>query len=154
LNFETVIIGIGNPLAGDDGAGARVIELLEKAGVPAELVVMGTPGYGLITYLEGKKRVIIVDAAFYNGRAGEVRMVPWTELIDQGTHTTLNQHGPGLLQTLEQARILGLLPNEVLVCCIQAGSASPGQGLGLETEAGAQAAARQIIHMLKGPRHA
>jgi hydrogenase maturation protease len=141
-------------LAGDDGAGARVIELLEQAGVPAELVTMGTPGYGLITYLEGKKRAIIVDAAFFQGQAGEVRMVHWTQLTDHGTHDTLNQHGPGLLQTLEQARTLGLLPAEVVVCCIQAGATELGQNLSPQVQAGVQDAARQITKMLKGVANA
>ncbi len=57
------IIGLGNPIMGDDGLGIYVIKELKKhtiAGV--ELVEGGTSGIGLLRHLKGEKEVIIVDA--------------------------------------------------------------------------------------------
>jgi len=61
---ETVIIGFGNTLMADDGVGVRAIEELQKMGVPEgiELVDGGTSALDVISYLEGKRRAIFIDA--------------------------------------------------------------------------------------------
>ena len=63
--LSTLIIGLGNPLRRDDGVGVRVVELLAARDLPAgvEVVDGGTPGLGLVPLLEGRQRVILVDAA-------------------------------------------------------------------------------------------
>ena len=57
------VIGLGNVLLGDDGFGPFVVELLRRRyGFPpaVELLDLGTPGLGLVTYVHGHDAVVIV----------------------------------------------------------------------------------------------
>ena len=60
-----LVLGLGNPLRGDDGIGPRVIEALQDRGLPSgvEVIDGGTGGLGLVNMLSCRQRVIIVDAA-------------------------------------------------------------------------------------------
>lgn len=73
-----LILGLGNPLMSDDGVGVRAAEML--AADPEVLrradVVAG--GADLLRYMdlfEGRRRVILIDAAEGPGDPGEVRVV-------------------------------------------------------------------------------
>lgn len=59
-----LIIGLGNPLMGDDGAGIQVVNELQKLDLPdyVDVIDGGTPGVGLIDMMSGYSRVIVVDA--------------------------------------------------------------------------------------------
>ncbi|MEK6538662.1 MAG: hydrogenase maturation protease [Nitrospirota bacterium] len=59
-----LIIGLGNPLIGDDGAGIQIVEELKKSDLPeyVDVVDGGTAGVGLIDLMSGYSRVIVVDA--------------------------------------------------------------------------------------------
>ncbi len=59
-----LIIGLGNPLMGDDGAGIQVVNELRESDLPEYVDVIdgGTPGVGLIDLMSGYSRVIVVDA--------------------------------------------------------------------------------------------
>ncbi|TEU12634.1 MAG: hydrogenase maturation protease, partial [Anaerolineales bacterium] len=57
---RTLILGLGNPLLGDEGIGVRVGEELSGLELPAgvEVVEGVTAGLGLIGLMEGYQRVI------------------------------------------------------------------------------------------------
>ncbi|NIV31968.1 MAG: hydrogenase maturation protease, partial [Anaerolineae bacterium] len=54
---ETLIIGLGNPLRGDDGIGVRVVQMLADEALPesVEVVEGGTLGLGLVSLMEGRR---------------------------------------------------------------------------------------------------
>lgn len=61
-----LVIGLGNPLMGDDGVGERVAEsLLLRPDLPEEIDVIagGTDLLRLAFEIEGRERVVVVDAA-------------------------------------------------------------------------------------------
>ena len=53
---ETLIIGLGNPLRGDDGVGVRVVQAFAEQALPAgvEVVDGGTQGLGIVNLMEGR----------------------------------------------------------------------------------------------------
>ena len=61
---QVLILGVGNPLMGDDGAGIRAVELLEQYHLPEHFKVqeIGTPGWGLGAWFEGQASVVLIDA--------------------------------------------------------------------------------------------
>lgn len=63
---DTVIIGIGNILLGDEGVGIHVIKELKKVDLPPSVVVIdgGTAGFKLFPILEAyqKSKFLIIDA--------------------------------------------------------------------------------------------
>lgn len=59
-----LVIGIGNILIKDEGIGVRVAEQMMKMSLPPDVEVMdgGTGGLDLLYAVEGRKKVIVVDA--------------------------------------------------------------------------------------------
>jgi len=80
---KPVIVGIGNTLRGDDGAGVEVIQRLEKRGkVHATLIDAGTVpenALGLITKAS-PTIIVLVDAADMNEQPGATRELAPAEL--------------------------------------------------------------------------
>jgi len=74
-----LVLGIGNLVMGDDGAGVRVVQELQKRYVfPPHVEVMdgGTLGLDLLPKLEGIGRLLMVDAVETGGEPGTlVRLV-------------------------------------------------------------------------------
>jgi hydrogenase maturation protease len=56
-----LIVGLGNPLMGDDGVGARVVESLAGQ-VDADVLIGGTDMLRHAGEMEGRDRVILIDA--------------------------------------------------------------------------------------------
>jgi len=59
-----LILGIGNILIKDEGIGVRVAEQMMTMSLPPDVEVMdgGTGGLDLLYAIEGRKKVIVVDA--------------------------------------------------------------------------------------------
>ncbi|MFN2184641.1 MAG: hydrogenase maturation protease, partial [Anaerolineae bacterium] len=60
---ETLVLGLGNILLGDEGVGVRVVErLLEQYDFPEGVRVMdgGTLGLDLLPYVEDASRLLVV----------------------------------------------------------------------------------------------
>jgi hydrogenase maturation protease len=147
---KPLIIGIGNSLMGDDGAGPHVISLLEKTQVHhADLLVLSTTGFALLTHFEGRKKVIIVDAATFEAAPGTVVRVTRDQVKDKNSGG-LSLHDADPFAVYDQAKALGLAPRELVVYAIRFETITPRQGLSPLVEAGAQRAADLIVKELCG----
>lgn len=125
------IIGIGNPLMGDDGAGVAAIERLRQHHLPegVELIDAGTGGLALLYLMEGVDKVIFLDAVEMGQAPGTVRRFPAEELATAGEGGSgLSLHATGLLEVLALARQMGPNP-EVVLMGIQPESVAWGLGL-------------------------
>jgi hydrogenase maturation protease len=78
---EVAVIGLGNPLAGDEGVGVRLVEELQEkyecAGV--EVRELGTSLFSLIHVLPGKTKAIIIDCALMGEKPGTIRRFGFAE---------------------------------------------------------------------------
>lgn len=109
------VIGIGNPLMGDDGIGIAAVAALEKEGVPegVEIIDGGTGGLTLLTLMEGAKRVILVDAVETGCPPGTILRLAGEDL-EPKTASSLSLHSGGLPEVLALGRALGTLPPLIL----------------------------------------
>ena len=59
----TLILGVGNILLSDEGAGVHLVRRLEREGLPEEVEVLdgGTAGLDLLDHLYGRRRLVLVD---------------------------------------------------------------------------------------------
>ena len=91
IRGEAAVIGIGNILRGDDGAGPKFIELLKKKKVVAHLFDCGTAPENYIFPIlsSGCDTVILVDAADFKARPGEIRVFDLDEIskVSFSTHS-------------------------------------------------------------------
>ena len=81
----TLVLGIGNPLLGDDGFGVEVIARLrgERSWPQVELLDGGTAGLYLLPHLEGRAHILVVDAIDFGGRPGQIVHRPVAEVPAQ-----------------------------------------------------------------------
>lgn len=128
--METVVIGMGNPDRGDDGAGIAVARRL-RAGPPLAATVCECPGdvLSLLDLWRGFGRAILIDAAAGEGAPGTVRRLdagqgPLPEALGAAS-----SHSWGLAAAVEVARCLGELPPRLLVYAIEGGSFGHGRAL-------------------------
>ena len=96
----TLILGLGNPLRGDDGLGPRVVAELQRHRLPDGVAGEdgGVAGVGLLQYLEQWERVLIVDIAEMGRQPGEyVRFSP-AEVRLGSKDDAYSVHGAGLAE--------------------------------------------------------
>jgi hydrogenase maturation protease len=145
---KPLIIGIGNSLMGDDGVGPYVISLLEqKSDIDADLLILTTPGFALMTHFQGRTRVIIIDAASFEGAPGTVTRIT-RDMIGKKPSSGFSLHDIDPFAVYDQAKTLGLAPNELVVYAIRFETIAPREGLSPSVEAGARRAADLIAEEL------
>jgi hydrogenase maturation protease len=139
------VIGVGNPLAGDDGVGIAVIEQLERAGLPAGVGIIdgGTGGLTLLTLMEGAVRVILVDALEMGREAGAVAGFTYAAGLFAAGPAGFSLHQAGLGEVLALGAELGDLP-ELFIVGIQPAVLELGQGLSAAVAAAVPVAAAAV----------
>jgi hydrogenase maturation protease len=122
-----LVIGIGNILLRDEGAGIHVINSLKEDGYDeAELMDGGTGGFHLLGVIQSYKTVIIVDASLDNYAAGHVRIL--NPKYAKDFPRQLSAHEIGLKDLLDAAFLLGNAPQIYLVAI----SVKDFQDMGME----------------------
>lgn len=141
------VIGVGNPLFGDDGFGIRVVEELRKApDLPEGVDVIdgGSMGVELIEYLEDYRRVIIVDAAEMGLSHGEMRVVRPEEVRSLEKGKPLSLHSTDILGTIELGRVLNKTLADIYVVAVEPEILEIREGLSPKVEAAVKAAIDEI----------
>lgn len=120
-----IVIGLGNPILGDDGVGWRVAQaLLALVGEAKEIEVdcLALGGLSLMERLVGYEQAIIVDAiCTREAPVGSVSCFPLEELPDLCTGHTTAAHDVSLQTALKVGRAMGAtLPEDIMVVAIEA----------------------------------
>ena len=81
---DTVVVGCGNLLRGDDAAGPVLVRMLAERELRpgVRLIDGGTAGMDVAFAMRGARRVIVVDASAIGVEAGTVHRVPGSELMN------------------------------------------------------------------------
>jgi hydrogenase maturation protease len=125
---EVLILGAGNLLLSDEGAGVHTIRrLLETADLPEQVQVLdgGTLGLDLLHYLEGIHYLLIVDAMETGGPPGTLRRLAGDE-VPAYLSIKMSPHQIGLPDMLFAAKLRDLYPREVVIWGVQPGSIEVG----------------------------
>ena len=143
---HVLILGLGNPLLGDEGIGVRVVEELKELELPDGVTVVegGTAGLGLIGLMEGYQQVIIVDAVDMGHSPGRVVRFTSSEAQFKTAEAPLSLHQIGLGEVLALAKALEVALAEWVIIGIQPSRVERGIGLSPEVEG----AIPQIIRII------
>lgn len=119
---KTLIVGLGNPILGDDGIGWRVAEAIRGSLPTAEVDCLALGGLSLMERLVGYERAIIVDAIqTRDGQNGQVYTLPLEALPDLSAGHTTAAHDTSLQAALSLGKAMGVqLPEEVMIVAIEA----------------------------------
>ena len=92
--MQTLVIGCGNLLRGDDGVGPVLIRHLWERDIPDHVRIAdgGTAGMDVAFQMRGADRVILIDACQSGSEAGDIFQVPGEELEDLPPLTGLHSH--------------------------------------------------------------
>jgi hydrogenase maturation protease len=127
-----LVIGLGNPILGDDGIGWLVAERVRQAledgevssetEVPIEIDSLALGGLSLMERLIGYDRVIIIDALTTHQQPnGTLYQVPLEELPDLSSGHTTAAHDTSLQTALNVGRSMGVhLPDQIMIVGVEA----------------------------------
>jgi len=118
---RTLILGLGNPILGDDGVGYQVaMTLKERLVMPdVDIKEAGIAGLDFLDMINGYKRVIIIDAIqTENGKPGRIYRFGMDELAN--TRHSGTPHDVNIATALELGKKLKLkLPREITIYAIE-----------------------------------
>jgi hydrogenase maturation protease len=130
LEYSTIVIGLGNPILGDDGVGWRVAESVanrlkdDQNGIHREVEVdcLSVGGLSLMERLVGYKRAILVDAILTGSSPiGTVSQFDLQELPNRALGHMSSSHDTTLQTALDVGKRMGaILPESIQVIAIEA----------------------------------
>lgn len=137
LPRKIVVIGVGNLLLKDEGAGIHVLQALEKKNLPpgVQLFDGGVSGIGLLDFFQGASKALLIDAADMNRKPGTVLRFTPEDLRAQAQEIKFSVHDIGVAEVLELAKALGQSPEEVVIIGIQPKEIDWGTDLTPEVQA-------------------
>ena len=123
MKASTLVVGLGNPILGDDGVGWRVAESMRaRLNDPdVEVLCLSLGGLALMEHLAGYRRVIIVDAMTSGAPTGTLHRMTAREMDELSVQHTASVHDLSLSAALALGRELGLeLPEEIQMVGVEA----------------------------------
>lgn len=124
---KTAVIGLGNYLLADEGAGIHAVQLLEAALLsedtdppPVDVIEGGTPGYELLHQFEEREKIIFIDAGNCGLKPGEFTRFTPAEVLSRRQPRGYSLHEFDLIGFLQFAGSLDKTRNvEIVIYCIQ-----------------------------------
>jgi hydrogenase maturation protease len=123
-----LIVGCGNPAAGDDGAGVEIVRRLSELGdCGCDLRAETAPSVELLDIFSLADVILFVDAVTCGGVPGTLCLTPLPskELAPRALGS-LSSHGWGLVETLKLAHALGRTVPRLFLLGIEAGTVTRG----------------------------
>lgn len=140
---STLVIGLGNPILGDDGVGWKVAEKVKERldsdpryhiryrpvdskvichYSPIEVDFLSLGGLSLMERMLGYQRVVLIDSMETGqGPAGSVYVIPLASLSDPMSGHSASAHDTSLITALQTAKTMGLaIPKSVDIVAIEA----------------------------------
>jgi hydrogenase maturation protease len=120
--MKTLVLGIGNTLLTDEGAGIHALQYLQQNYPEADNITYldgGTLSFTLAGAVEDADNLIVIDAAQLKDKPGTVDCLV-NEAMDSFLGTCKRSvHEVGLLDLLDIARLTGNLPERRALVAIQ-----------------------------------
>ncbi len=154
----TLLVGIGNPERGDDGAGPAVAARVAALDLPGVRVVPLAAPTRLIELWAGESHVVVVDAVLATrdgGNAGDIDEVEDVEdqvLVFEVADRALpawpargGTHGFGVPAVVELARSMRRMPERLTLVGVPGHRFEHGRGLSCATKRAVEAAVAIVL---------
>lgn len=129
--MNILVLGLGNILLSDEAVGVRAVEELQRRysfSPEIDIIDGGTKGLDLLPFLEGRKKVLIIDAVDFGKDPGYIGILENKE-IPAVLHSKLSVHHIGLGEVILASEMLGAMPEEICLIGIQPLTLETGIGL-------------------------
>ncbi len=132
LQKSTVVLGLGNPLMGDEGIGVYLVERLASSAADhpsVDFLDAGTGGLSVLHYMEHRRKAILIDCAYMDEPPGAIRRFTPQEVRSTKVLAHQSLHEADLMRIIEIGRQLDQVPEEIVIFGIQPERVEFGQGL-------------------------
>jgi len=122
ISNKTLVLGIGNILLGDEGAGVHAIQYFEQNHRPIGVQFLdgGTLSFTLAGAIEDCETLIVFDAAEMKIPPGSVQVFEGEAMDDfLGNNRKRSVHEVGLIDLMAIAALVGRLPERRALVAIQ-----------------------------------
>jgi hydrogenase maturation protease len=130
-SHKTLILGIGNVLLSDEGAGVHAIRQLADLAAQRddiELMDGGTLSFSLTGAIEDADHLIVIDAALYDGEPGTTKVFVGEQMDEFiGSNRKCSVHEVSLIDLMAIALLSGQLPQQRALIGIQPHSTDWGE---------------------------
>ncbi|MDD2923124.1 MAG: hydrogenase maturation protease [Anaerolineales bacterium] len=118
-NPKTVVVGLGNPILGNDGVGWKIAEEVQKRlppDAPVDVSFLSLGGICLMERLIGYDAAILIDAIKSDEASGSIISMRLEDMPNYSTFHTNSAHDASLQNALEMGKSMGAkLPSRVMV---------------------------------------
>lgn len=150
--MKTLVIGLGNPILGDDGVGWKVAEAVQSIAVQTvEVDFASLGGLSLMERMLGFEHVVLIDCMETDqSPVGTVQSVQLADLANPNAGHSASAHDTSLLTALEAARAMGAeIPARVDVVTIEARNTYDfSEQLSPEIAAAVPVATQEVLRLL------
>jgi hydrogenase maturation protease len=151
----TVVIGLGNPLMGDDGLGLAGLAHLRDHWTfdpPVALTDGGTWGLTLLPMIEDAERVLLLDAVNVGAAPGALVRLERADL-PRVLATKLSPHQIDLREVLALAELRGTLPASIVAIGLQPAEITMRTSLSAPVVAGLPGLMEEVLAQLAAWGH-
>ncbi len=148
---EAVVIGLGNPLMGDDGMGLAALESLRDEWFfepHVEFVDGGTWGMNLLPFIEEASHVIVLDAIHRGAPPGQFVELQRDE-IPRYLSTKVSPHQIDLREVLALTELRGTTPKNLVAIGLEPKVVTMSTELSREVRAGLSAVIDATVRQLR-----
>lgn len=147
----TLVLGLGNPIMGDDGVGILALERFrERYLLPegVELLDGGTWGMNLLPYIEDAGRLLLVDAIRAGGVPGADVYLAGADL-PRALAQKLSAHQVDFVDVLALAHARGTLPAQTVALGVEPALVEMRAGLTPEVARGTERLPGRMANQLR-----
>jgi hydrogenase maturation protease len=117
--MKTLVIGLGNPILGDDGVGWKVAEELRRylnPDLPVDADCLSLGGISLMEHLIGYQRAILIDAFSSDAPVGTISVMKLGDMPNYSAFHITSAHNTSLQNAIELGKSMGAqLPEDITV---------------------------------------
>jgi hydrogenase maturation protease len=153
MEKKLLICGIGDCLKQDDGLGPFVIQQLESFSFPPQVVLrdFGLAGIGMAFELTGYEKVVVIDAIQLKKRPGQIYKFVLSPPFcsSQLKGGTLSLHEIQLDRIISWAKLLGNMPEQIVILGCEPQKVEFGLGLTPPVKKSSQKIVSMVIKEIK-----
>ena len=114
---STIVLGLGNPLMGDEGIGTKLIEMLQCRASDyrgVEFVDAGTGGMNILHLIAGAEKAVIVDCALMSTPPGSIKRFTLDDIETNKPLAGQSLHESDVIKVIQLSKKLGEAPGEII----------------------------------------
>lgn len=130
---DLAVVGVGNPVMGDDGVGPKTVDRLEESPVGSmpdvRLMDAGTTGFLALEAMSGADRAVVVDAIETGGTPGTIHEYRCVDGTFETELPEMTMHDVSFTEAMVAARDVYDLPDEIRILGVEPADVSIGDEL-------------------------